>query len=468
MRSLRNYYSLFDLVILLAMSAEFGFGAKWQNLYLANWVVSAGLTSPDVRALAINPVNPATVYAAGASGVFKSSDGGASWRSSGVPLLYNTVALVIDSDNPDILYAAIAEPNFCSHSDRRLFKSIDGGTSWNNNISPNINGCDIIHSLVMDPSNPKTLYVANHDDLFGDTWSPLVKSTDGGAIWSYLLGPPFAALAIDPVNENTLYAGTFDSPYYGYDGPDYRNGVLKSADGGAHWSTTGLTNTGVNVVAIDPVNPGILYAATCSFRGYPRHPNVFRGLFKSTDSGASWLAINNGLADLINTGSNIAALVIDPDNPDMLYAGTSGSGVFKSIDGGTNWSSFNDGLTNLDIRALALALGNVNTPYAGTSGGVFKIIDNEPALSLESKEYCIGASWKLKVSNGAINSSVRLLGTSNGQSWEIAGWGKTDANGSFSVAGTFPEGTEGSYTLRVEIGGVLSNTVSFAVSMCKP
>jgi hypothetical protein len=196
---------------------------------------------------------------------------------------------VIDPASPDTLYAAIDEPNFCSYSDRRLFKSIDGGANWNNNISPGINGCDNIHSLVMDPRDSKNLYVANYDDFIGDTWSPLVKSTNGGASWSYLLGPPFAVLAIEPVNPNTLYPGTFELPYYGYDGWDYRNGVLKSTDGGAHWSTTGLTNTGVNVVAIDPLNPGILYATTCTFRSYPSHPAFFEACSRVPTAGQAGL-----------------------------------------------------------------------------------------------------------------------------------------------------------------------------------
>ncbi|HEY2930335.1 MAG TPA: hypothetical protein VGK99_01205 [Acidobacteriota bacterium] len=72
------------------------------------------------------------------------------------------------------------------------------------------------------------------------------------------------------------------------------------------------------------------------------------------------------------------------------------------------------------------------------------------------------------MTNAARETPIRLLGTSNDQAWEIGDWGRTDANGNFSVAGTFPEASEGSYTLRVEIGGVLSNAISFVISNCKP
>jgi hypothetical protein len=91
-----------------------------------------------------------------------------------------------------------------------------------------------------------------------------------------------------------------------------------------------------------------------------------------------------------------------------------------------------------------------------------------PVLTLDSANYCIGASWSLKVSNAARNTAVRLLGISNGQSWEISQWHITDGNGSLSVAGTIGERTEGSHTLRVEIGGVSSKAVSFVVSKCMP
>jgi hypothetical protein len=338
-----------------------------------SWMaINTGLISLDVRTLVIDPVNATTIYAGSRVGVCKSTDGGANWRQSG--LLGNIIfPLKIDSANPNILYAGIKVEGGCHFSKLRLLKSSDGGTSWNDSISPPINGCDLIHSLELNPAEPNTLYVANFDDIMGDTWTPLIKSPNRGASWIPLYGPPFASLAIDPHQPNTLYGGTFDFPYLGYDGWDYRNGVLKSADGGASWNTTGLTMGGVNALAIDPINSSILYAATSGFCCYPLRPHNFKGLFKSVDSGASWIAINNGLTQLIGTSSTIAALVIHPSNPNVLYAGSAGAGVFKSIDGGAHWSLFNDGLTNLDIRALALTPGNPNTLYAATAGGVFKI-----------------------------------------------------------------------------------------------
>ena len=270
--------------------------------------------------LTIDSSNPNTIYAGADTGVFKSTDRGASWKKSGQ--LGVTVALALNKDNPNILYAGIAESGSCFHRDRRLFRSTDGGESWSDSISPPINGCDNIHSLVIDPADSDTLYLANYDDVNGDTWTPLIKSTNGGSSWIALFGPPFAALAIDPHNPNTLYAGTFDFAYYGYDGWDYRNGVLKSTDGGVHWSTTGLTSTGVRVLVLDPINPNTIYAATGIFYLNPDlspNPNSSRGLFKSIDGGENWSEFNVGLTDL-----NVSALVIDPSGTHLHAATTTG------------------------------------------------------------------------------------------------------------------------------------------------
>jgi hypothetical protein len=91
-----------------------------------------------------------------------------------------------------------------------------------------------------------------------------------------------------------------------------------------------------------------------------------------------------------------------------------------------------------------------------------------PRLTLNSTNFCAGTSWDLTVTHPARAASVRLMGVSNGASWEIARWATIDADGRFRTGGTFADGTEGTHTLRVEISGVWSNAVSFEVSKCKP
>jgi hypothetical protein len=116
---------------------------------------------------------------------------------------------------------------------------------------------------------------------------------------------------------------------------------------------------GIYALAIDPATSTTLYAGT--YGG---------GVFKSTNGGANWSAVNTGLP----TYTSVHALAIDPATPTTLYAGTSG-GVLKSTDGGGTWSAFNTGLTTTDVRALAISpapqgtLSPPSTLYAGTDGG---------------------------------------------------------------------------------------------------
>jgi photosystem II stability/assembly factor-like uncharacterized protein len=351
------------------------------------------LTEINIRALAVDPTNTATVYTGVRDGLFRSVDGGATWTKMTTFRLpapnwlsqpppvgaepAHTRSLLVDFANPGVLYARTIRYNGCFASDNLLFKSRDGGATWSDSASPRASGCglsDVFHpaSLVMDPTNPNTLFTAAFDD-----GSSLLKSTSGGATWTPIahwattwhLNSFVNVLLIDPSNPATLYAGIGDTS------ESSANGLIKSINGGVTWASSGLEGSNVTVVAIDPTDPSILYAST---EGFNSEPRGFRGLFKSTDSGASWFAINTGLEGLIDTRSRISALVISPDNASVLYAAASGAGVLRSTDGGATWNQFNEGLTNFDVRVVALAPGAPRILLAGTPGGVFKIVDGAP------------------------------------------------------------------------------------------
>jgi galactose oxidase-like protein len=117
---------------------------------------------------------------------------------------------------------------------------------------------------------------------------------------------------------------------------------------------------------------------------------------------------------------------------------------------------------NVLVTGGSAPLGSLNSTELYNPG--FEI----PQLKLNSTSYCIGAPWSLMVGRSAREASVRLLGVSNGAVWEIALWGATDPDGSFGAGGSMAEGTEGNHTLSVEIRGIRSFPVSFAVSKCKP
>jgi hypothetical protein len=346
---------------------------------------SAGLTSVDIRALAMNPAVSTVVYAGGAGGVFRSTDGGANWNATGVTAY--TGSLVADALNPNLLYAQTGKMNGCNSDEHLLLGSPDGGVSWTDSVSPLNSGCILsvtvpsfhVAPMVTGPADSRILYLAESDDQ--DGYSALLKSTDGGANWSTMwdwfqgLRASVRALAIDPVHPSTLYAGVDDgsAALAGGQPAPASAGLFRSTDGGVTWTNTGFTRSAVNLLAIDPANPNIIYAST---EGHYSDPKGFQGVFKSTDGGGKWQAINKGLESVIgNRLITSTALKIDSGNSNILYLGTSNSGVFRSVDGGVNWSAFNDGLTNLQIRALNLARGSPRTVYAATAGGVFKILD---------------------------------------------------------------------------------------------
>jgi photosystem II stability/assembly factor-like uncharacterized protein len=144
-------------------------------------------------------------------------------------------------------------------------------------------------------------------------------------------------------------------------------GIFRSTDGGTNWTNLGLMD--VTALALNPGDPNTIYAAAggASYFG----PGIL-GLFKSTDRGASWAPINNGLTTVLESRSTVTAIAFAPGNACTVYLATSGSGVYKSVDGGENWKPLNRGLTNLDVRQLAVTS---NALYAVTSGGIFKAID---------------------------------------------------------------------------------------------
>jgi len=359
----------------------------------AGWTrADFGLTEVNIRTLATDPANASILYAGGLGGLFRSLDSGTSWTNliqfqlpdpTWIPPLPQpppfgagpayTRSLVINPANPNVIYALTWRYNACASPDKLVFKSVDGGATWSDGASPPFSGCRLNEPMVLDPGDPDTIYLAEAED---GAW--LRMSRDGGTNWSTVwdwtrgMESHLNALAIDPANSATLYAGISDVSQF-LEGST-ASGLMKSTDGGARWNNIGLTGSAVTVLLIDPNNTSILYAST---EGLLSEPRGFRGLFKSTDSGSNWFAVSNGLESLMDSRFRITAIVIDRDNPGLLYLGSAGGGVFKSLDGGESWQPLNHCLPDRDIRALALAPGGSRTLFVGTPSGVFKLIDEE-------------------------------------------------------------------------------------------
>lgn len=318
------------------------------------WTGIGPVGGKHVLSLAINPKNTSVLYAGTSDGVFKSIDGGASWNpANGGPIHLYAKTLVIDPSNPSVLYVS----GFSG-----VNKSTDGGQNWVQSSTGLPSSTLSLGALVIDPKNTSTIYVGSdfRDGVFksengGLSWNPVNNGLQDSISKDYFVAA--RALAIDPSNSSTVYLGTSLS------------GVYKSTNGGASWNAAVYSIIGsfylVEVLAIDPPNPATLYLGTYS-----------QGVYKSTDGGSSWKPANTGIES-----AHVTALVIDPANSATLYVGTKTNdavGVFKSTDGGLSWTPFNAGLTSTDVTSLAIDPSNPTTLYAGTDGGgVFKYAANQ-------------------------------------------------------------------------------------------
>ena len=469
-------------------------GSNWESVNSGLPISSGGYR--EITAIVPDPVSSGTVFAGtDGGGVFKSTDGGASWAAinSGLGYPYReyirVTALVADPINPTTFYAGIASGG--------IFKTTNGGASWTL-VGLDWPWSDEFHAVVVVPSTPRVVFVgtANHGiykgveteegltewvevnaglvdgasqyvtslaldpssrtTIYAGTLGGVFKSQDGGANWisasSGIMNPSNASLAIDPQTPDTVYAGTFDGKvykstdggtiwivvntppvtvfsrpvllvdpsapatlYWGYD-----SGVLKSTDGGNKWRATskGLPPLQVAMLVIDPADSNILYIGSS-----------VGTIYKSIDAGASWTRIPDV--------SGVRALLIDPRSSSILYAATGSRGVLRSENGGSTWTAINSGMPTLDVYTLAIDPAASRTLYAGTyGGGILKSID--AGMSWIGKNTGLANLHILKIVIDPRASSVLYAQTDSGQVYRStdggAGWLEADAG--LPAAGT--------------------------------
>ena len=233
------------------------------------------------------------------------------------------------------------------------------------------------------PGEPNVFY-------FGAASGGVWKTTDTGASWAPIFdNEPIAsigAIAVAPSDHNTIYVGSGEACIRG--NISYGNGVYKTIDGGRTWRNIGLRDTRhIGAVIIDPKNPNIVFVAAL---GHAYGPNEERGVFRSTDGGATWQKVlfkdnKTGAIDVVfdpaNSTTLFASLWEVYRTPWSLSSGGAGSGLYKSVDGGTTWKRLEGfGLPSgiMGRIGVSVAGGDSNRVYAlieSKDGGLFRSDD---------------------------------------------------------------------------------------------
>jgi photosystem II stability/assembly factor-like uncharacterized protein len=288
-----------------------------------------------------------------------------------------------------------------------IYKTTDAGQGWvlmNNGL-----GNLYINFIAIDPVTPSTIYLGTQKD-------GVYKSTNAGSSWS-ATGPGLNSeaivytIAIDPSAPDTVYAGT-RSPG---STPPWGGGVYKSTNGGGTWQAmnSGLGEEWVYSIAIHPTTPSILYAATHS-----------AGVYKSSNGGSSWTEANNGIDDLATR-----ALVINPNFTHTVYVGTwHGDSIYKTTDDGANWSQMNTGLNGAKIFSLILDPAVPQTLYAATyHTGVFKTTNGGTSWSSAG----LGADFVYRIAKHDGLNAPLIAGTAGDGLYQsidsASSWSSSDA-----------------------------------------
>lgn len=390
---------------------------------------------PPVSAIAIHPTNTDIIYvgtgeiAGGGSyegfGVFKTIDGGATWNNIGLPLSYRIPRIIIDENHPDTVFVAVFGGRYqSSGNERGVYRSEDGGATWD-----------------------KILFVSSNtgciDLTFDHNTGTLVA-----AMWQYFSG--------------------------------FNSGVWRSDDYGDSWSNVsaagvGLPSNGANMgrigVTIDP-GSGTCYAL------YSRGGD-FYGLYKSTDYGANWSS-TPGAGSLNNLNASwsggwyFGQIRVAPGRPDELYP--SGLNIWRSLDGGSSFGGITSGYpVHVDQHALYILKSNPDVIYAGCDGGVNISTDrgntwSSAKLMHNTQFYAIDIDYQnperlyggtqdngtLRTSTGALDDWDHIYGGDG--FYTLVDWSNPDVIYAESQYGNLGRSDDGGNTFTNITGGTWGNT----------
>ncbi len=335
--------------------------------------IGPALMSGRINDLENHPTNNRIIYAGTAGGgVWKSNDGGTTFNSIFDDYCQSIGAVALDPNDPDnTIYVGTGETwprNSVSIGDG-MYKSVDGGSNWK---KIGFENSERIANIIVNPKNSKEIYVAVLGALWGDSEDRGVyKTTDGGTTWNKILyvNPKTgcADLAMDPENPNTLYASMWEFRRTGwsFESGGENSALYKSTDGGTTWNKihNGFPKgkLGRLAIAVAKSNPKILYTVI------EAEKDEKKGLYRSDDAGKNWKQLNNDFGITVRP-FYFSRIVVDPKNPDVIIKGGLSGSISK--DGGKTFKNL--GNMHSDIHDITFDINNSDRIYAGTDGGVYR------------------------------------------------------------------------------------------------
>ena len=366
-------------ILLLCISLS-SFSQEKKEIKLENYFgdlkareIGPAVMSGRISDMENHPTDPMIIYAGSAGGgVWKSNDAGTTFYPIFDDHCQSIGALEIDPNDPDnTIYVGTGEPwprNSVSTGDG-LYKSTDGGNNWD---KIGLENSERIANIIVNPENSNEVYVA----VLGALWSDnkergVYKSADGGNTWENILylneSTGCADLAMDPTNPNILYASMweFRRTAWSFNSGGENSALYKSTDGGKNWNKihNGFPEgkLGRLAIGVSESNPSTLYTVI------EAEKNEDKGLYRSVDGGKNWEQKNNDFGITVRP-FYFSRIVVDPrDENTVVKAGLYGS---ISKDGGETFESL--GNMHADIHDMVFDINNSDVMYVGTDGGVYR------------------------------------------------------------------------------------------------
>ncbi len=333
--------------------------------------IGPALTSGRIADFAVNPQDHAEYYVAVASGgVWKTQDAGVTFRpifdSQGS---YSIGVVTVDPNNPHVVWVGTGENNAqraLGYGDG-VYKSMDGGRSWRN---MGLEDSQHIGKILIDPRDSDVVWVAAQ----GPVWNSggdrgLYKTTDGGENWTRVLEisehTGVTDMVMDPRDPDVVVAAAWQRQRKVWTlvsgGPE--SGIYKTTDGGESWReiTRGLPSveTGRYGLCLSPANPDFIYAVV-------EAQHDAGGFYRSTDRGESWRKVNSWTS----RGNYYQELICDPVDPDRVFAMDTYTRV--TTDGGATLNRFPNPNRHVDDHALWIDPDDTRHMLIGGDGGVYE------------------------------------------------------------------------------------------------